>query len=124
MKYLSIPSTQRKTFTVVIIRDTKEVQIWVLLITCVSNIQFHLEDLNLFRLILINSSGFNAYWLFTDREMGRGGSIILCGFMESNVREEGKIMFNLHDFTLCDDFLEHNYHINRGIPVFFYYYYS
>jgi hypothetical protein len=39
------------------------------------------------------------------------------GLYRMNARGEGKIMFDLFDFLLCDFFLEHSYHMNRGIPV-------
>jgi hypothetical protein len=37
---------------------------------------------------------------------------------KGNAQGEGKTMFNLCDFNLCNLFLEHNYHMNQGIPVF------
>jgi hypothetical protein len=33
--------------------------------------------------------------------------------------KNGKSLFDLRDFTLCDPFFEHKCRINRGIPVYY-----
>jgi hypothetical protein len=42
-----------------------------------------------------------------ERDGKKGGVYYCVGLQRSNVKQEKKIMINLHDFTLCDGFLEH-----------------
>jgi hypothetical protein len=49
--------------------------------------------------------------------MGRRGSRVLYGWQRRNARGEGMFFFNC-DFTPCDFSLEHNCHINWGVPVY------
>jgi hypothetical protein len=47
------------------------------------------------------------------REKGKQIIVWVC----RNMKAEGKIMFNLCNFTICPYFLEHSYLIIQGIPV-------